>query len=93
MIFLLGKVLYVYAMFCGISFQALESGSIAAAALDVFEVEPLPPDSRLWDLPNVFITTHKAGAGDSWVRRLAQLYADNLALYKSGQPLRNLVRL
>lgn len=73
--------------------QALESGSIAAAALDVFEVEPLPPDSRLWDLPNVFITTHKAGAGDSWVRRLAQLYADNLALYRSGQPLRNLVRL
>lgn len=71
---------------------ALETGEIAAAALDVFEVEPLPEESRLWDLENVFITTHKAGAGDSWVKRLKKLYEDNMAAYKAGTPLRNVVK-
>lgn len=72
---------------------ALKTGEIAAAALDVFEVEPLPAESELWDLDNVFITTHKAGAGDSWVKRLKQLYADNLAAYKAGKPMRNVIKL
>ena len=72
--------------------EALENGEIAAAALDVFEVEPLPTESKLWDLPNVFITTHKAGAGDSWVKRLKQLYEENLDAYKAGRPLRNVVK-
>ena len=71
--------------------RALEEGEIAAAALDVFEVEPLPKESRLWDLPNVFLTTHKAGAGDSWVKRLKQLYEENMAAYKEGKPLRNVI--
>lgn len=70
---------------------ALTTGEIAAAALDVFEVEPLPPESRLWDLDNVFITTHKAGAGDSWVKRLKQLYKENLEAYKNGLTLRNVI--
>lgn len=71
--------------------EALKEKTIACAALDVFEVEPLPSDSPLWDLPNVFITTHKAGAGDSWVKRLKQLYRDNVTAYKEGKPLRNVV--
>lgn len=72
--------------------EALEQGEIAAAALDVFEVEPLPTESKLWDLENVFITTHKAGAGDSWVKRLKQLYEDNMKAYKEGTPLRNIIK-
>lgn len=71
---------------------ALETGEIAAAALDVFEVEPLPTESKLWDLDNVFITTHKAGAGDSWVKRLKQLYIENLDAYKVGKPMRNVIK-
>ncbi len=71
---------------------ALKTGEIAAAALDVFEVEPLPVESELWDLDNVFITTHKAGAGDSWVKRLKKLYEDNVAAYKSGATLRNVIK-
>lgn len=72
--------------------SALKTGEIAGAALDVFEVEPLPAESELWDLKNVFITTHKAGAGDSWVKRLKELYKENLTAYKTGAALRNLVR-
>lgn len=71
--------------------KALEDGEIGAAALDVFEVEPLPADSKLWDIPNVYITTHKAGAGDSWVKRLKQLYMDNMEAYKGNKPMRNVV--
>ena len=71
--------------------RALKEGEIAAAALDVFEVEPLPKESKLWDLQNVFLTTHKAGAGDSWVKRLKQLYEENMAAYKAGKPLRNVI--
>lgn len=70
---------------------ALETGEIGAAALDVFEVEPLPVSSKLWDIPNVYITTHKAGAGDSWVKRLKKLYEDNMDAYKNGKPMRNVI--
>ncbi|HJB83806.1 MAG TPA: D-2-hydroxyacid dehydrogenase [Candidatus Mediterraneibacter intestinavium] len=73
--------------------HALEGGEIAAAALDVFEVEPLPESSKLWEMPNVYITTHKAGAGDSWVKRLKKLYEDNVEAYAQGRPLRNQVSL
>lgn len=72
---------------------ALKKGEIAAAALDVFEIEPLPVDSELWNLENVFITTHKAGAGDSWIARLKQLYTDNMRAYKMNEPMRNVVQL
>ena len=73
--------------------HALEGGEIEAAARDVFEVEPLPESSKLWEMPNVYITTHKAGAGDSWVKRLKKLYEDNVEAYAQGRPLRNQVSL
>ena len=41
--------------------QALAAGKLAGAALDVFEIEPLPPEHPLWDFPNVIITPHTAG--------------------------------
>lgn len=72
--------------------RALEEGKIGAAALDVFEVEPLPASSKLWDIPNVYITTHKAGAGDSWVKRLKKLYEDNMNAYKAKTAMRNVIK-
>ncbi|HXF67444.1 MAG TPA: D-2-hydroxyacid dehydrogenase [Burkholderiales bacterium] len=71
---------------------ALESGQLAGAYLDVFEREPLPPDSPLWGLPNVLITPHDAGAAAGNEERLAALFLENLGRYLRGEPLRNEVR-
>lgn len=65
--------------------DALRRCVIAGAALDVFEREPLPAASPLWDMPNVLITPHMAGQGD--VGAAAGFFADNLRRYLSGRPL------
>lgn len=66
--------------------------TIGAAALDVFEHEPLSHESPLWGLPNVLITPHMAGfRADHW-DAVTALFADNLRRFESGQPLLNLVR-
>lgn len=70
---------------------ALESGHLSGAALDVTEIEPLPPDSRLWDLPNVLITPHVAGQSARRIDDMTDFFCDNLARYVAGQPLRNLL--
>jgi phosphoglycerate dehydrogenase-like enzyme len=71
--------------------DALRSRRIAGAALDVFEQEPLPSDSRLWELDNLLITPHTAGLTEKlWDRHYA-LFSDNLRRYLSHQPLRYLV--
>lgn len=70
---------------------ALTDGTIAGAGLDVFETEPLPADSPLWRLPNVIISPHVAGDTDQYSRRFTDLFLDNLARYRSGEPLRNVV--
>jgi phosphoglycerate dehydrogenase-like enzyme len=65
--------------------------TVGAAALDVFEHEPLSADSPLWDLPNVFITPHMAGfRADHW-DAVTALFADNLRRFESGAPLLNVV--
>lgn len=71
--------------------QALREGWIAGAGLDVFEEEPLPADSPLWDLESVLISPHVAGFTPHYDRRAATLFADNLARYLSGDPLLNTV--
>lgn len=71
--------------------EALRSGEIGGAGLDVFEQEPLPPDSPLWTMPNVIISPHIAGSTDQYSRRFTDLFLDNLARYRTGQPLRNVV--
>lgn len=71
--------------------EALRAGQIAGAALDVFEVEPLPADHPLWDMENVVITPHVAGIGPHTVERRHQVLFENLRRFVAGQPLTNVV--
>ena len=71
--------------------DALLTGPIAGAALDVFEHEPLDPDSPLWGAPNVIITPHTSGfRADHWDAATA-LFAGNLRRFEAGEPLVNVV--
>lgn len=67
--------------------RALSQGTIAAAGLDVFQREPLPAGSPLWQLPNVIITPHVAVNIPSRLRRAIEHFADNLERHLAGQPL------
>nr|WP_233526291.1 D-2-hydroxyacid dehydrogenase [Actinomadura spongiicola] len=71
--------------------KALRDGRIAGAALDVFEDEPLPESSPLWDLPNVVVSPHMSGDVVGWRDELVRVFVDNLDRYVSGRPLRNVV--
>jgi phosphoglycerate dehydrogenase-like enzyme len=68
---------------------ALEAGLIGGAVLDVFEEEPLSPESRLWSLPNVFITPHNAAV--SFPQDIVQIFADNYCRFVEGKPLRYVI--
>jgi phosphoglycerate dehydrogenase-like enzyme len=70
--------------------RALREGWIGGAGLDVAAQEPLPAESALYDTPNMILTPHISGASERYAERLAELFADNLRRYRSGQPLRNL---
>ena len=71
--------------------QALQEGWIAGAGLDVFETEPLPSNSPLWDLENVIVTSHYAGLTPRYDERALEIFVDNLRRYRAGEPLRNVV--
>ncbi len=71
--------------------SALQEGRIAGAGLDVFEAEPLPADSPLWEMPNVIITGHYGGVSPEYDHRAFDVFLDNLRRYQAGQPLRNVV--
>ncbi len=70
---------------------ALADGRLRGAALDVFESEPLPPGSPLWGVPNLLLTGHYAGATPRYGERAMELALENLARYRAGEPLRNVV--
>jgi phosphoglycerate dehydrogenase-like enzyme len=70
---------------------ALAEGRIAGAALDVFEVEPLPADSPLWELPNVLVSPHMSGNFGGWREAAVEVFLENLVRYVSGRPLTNVV--
>lgn len=70
---------------------ALQNGWIAGAALDAFSVEPLPPDSPFWTLPNVVVTPHCTWSSPRMRERAAEVFLDNLARYRQGAALRNVV--
>lgn len=67
--------------------EALQSGQLAGAALDVFETEPLPAESPLWEMPNVIITPHCAGSTQSAAPRAMRVFLDNLARWHRGETL------
>ena len=71
---------------------ALQSGRLGGACLDVFAQEPLPPDSPLWDLPNVHVAPHDSSGGTAALRqRQADLFLDNLRRFARGEPLQGVV--
>ena len=66
---------------------ALERGHLGGAFLDVFEHEPLPVGSPLWDMPNVIMTPHTAGVSAGNEGRNLDMFLDNLARFADGRPL------
>lgn len=69
--------------------EALRSGRLLGAGLDVFAREPLPPDSPLWELPNVIVSPHSASTSDQENRRITALFCDNLRRFLDRRPLLN----
>ncbi|MDZ7954820.1 D-2-hydroxyacid dehydrogenase [Nostoc sp. DedQUE09] len=71
--------------------KALTEGWIAGAGLDTVSIEPLPPESALWSLPNLLITPHTSAISPALKGRIAALFLHNLERYRAGQPLQNVV--
>lgn len=68
---------------------ALSEGQLGGAGLDVFEVEPLPPESPLWTMPNVIVTPHSSGTNPGNEGRATEYFLENLSRYRRGEPMRN----
>ena len=64
--------------------DALYSGKIGGAVLDVFKVEPLDKKNRLWYAPNLFMTPHCADQDSEWLQRSMRIFGDNLSKYMNG---------
>ncbi len=71
--------------------EALERGAIAGAALDVFQIEPLPEDHGLWRAPGALITPHVAGEDPYLEDRRTELLVENCVRFNEGKPLKNVV--
>src|SRR5207247_10224539 len=77
----------------GALIETLQAGRIAAAALDVYEQEPLPPDHPFLALENVFLSPHVGGAIRDYENRVVDVFVTNLRRYLAGEPLLNQVNL
>lgn len=71
--------------------DALHSGRLAGAGLDVFEEEPLPEESPLWSMANVILTPHVGGATPREAERVAGVFLENLRRWVEGRPMMNVV--
>ena len=71
--------------------DALRAGQIAGAGIDVTEVEPLAPESPLWDAPNIILTPHRAGASQHRPRKVFEFFLAQLERYLKGEPVLNIV--
>ncbi|MCJ7438824.1 MAG: D-2-hydroxyacid dehydrogenase [Acidimicrobiia bacterium] len=69
--------------------EALRSGHLGGAALDVASEEPLPPEHPLWDAPNLFLSPHSAASPTAMFANLVLLFRDNLGRYLADAPLHN----
>jgi phosphoglycerate dehydrogenase-like enzyme len=74
-------------------FDALDSGQLRAAYLDVFETEPLPEHNPLWSLQNVLISPHSADMISDWELKTAEFLVGNYQCGKSGKDLVNLIHM
>lgn len=70
---------------------ALREGKLKGAGLDVFEKEPLPAASPLWEMPNVIITPHSAGFDEDHAKKTFSIFLQNLERFQQGRPLINVV--
>jgi phosphoglycerate dehydrogenase-like enzyme len=71
--------------------DALRTGQIAGAGLDVFQIEPLPAEHALWTMPGVLLTPHVAGVGPYLQERRTALLLENCQRFNAGEPLLNVV--
>jgi phosphoglycerate dehydrogenase-like enzyme len=71
--------------------DALRSGKVRAAYLDVVAKEPLPPDSPIWSLPNVVVTPHNSHDSQNMLDHMAGVFVDNFGRFSKGEPLQNVV--
>jgi phosphoglycerate dehydrogenase-like enzyme len=71
--------------------EALRKAWIKGAALDVFEEEPLPAQSPLWELENVLLSPHCADQTVTWLQDASRAFLENLERFRRGEPLRNVV--
>jgi len=72
--------------------EALKSGKLRHACLDVVPTEPWPADDDLWDMPNLFLTPHNAWASPLYLPRVAELWLENLRRYVRGEDLLHKIR-
>lgn len=72
-------------------YEAVRDGRVGGAGIDAWWEEPLPPDSRWWDLDNVILTPHRSFSSPRLSERSLALFAANLRRYLAGQPLLNVV--
>jgi phosphoglycerate dehydrogenase-like enzyme len=75
----------------GALIDAIREERIGGAALDVFEREPLPPDSPFWELPNTIVSPHMSGDFEGWLEAVVRLFVENLRRFVAGRPLLNVV--
>jgi phosphoglycerate dehydrogenase-like enzyme len=71
--------------------DSLKRGHLGGAALDVFDQEPLPPESPLWDTPNLLVSPHMAGLSGDYLDRALEIFFENLGRLERGERLRNAV--
>jgi phosphoglycerate dehydrogenase-like enzyme len=72
----------------GALLRALREGWIAGAGLDALDPEPLPPESALWNFPNVLISPHTAAISPYYMDRAIKVFCDNLQRFDRGSPMR-----